>query len=271
MEDTTLVRPETSRASRLKSQLRRLHFSAEPSAYIFRLCVLAVDAALLVYFIVGSFYHQQPWHATVDLAIAVVLSLEWLTRLWVYDLRLKFFRQITTWTDLLVIVSLVVPLLNESLLFLRVLRFARQFHSYRVNVDFREKSEFFRRNEEVIDAIVNLFVFVFAMSAVVHVLQVRTNPGIDNFIDALYFTVTTLTTTGFGDIVMTDAPGRLLAVVIMVFGLGLFLRLIQAVFRPATVRNPCPDCGLVRHDADAVHCKHCGRVMNIKSEGTAEP
>jgi voltage-gated potassium channel len=135
-----------------------------------------------------------------------------------------------------------------------------------VNVDFREKSEFFRRNEEVIDAIVNLFVFVFAMSAVVHVLQVRTNPGIDNFIDALYFTVTTLTTTGFGDIVMTDAPGRLLAVVIMVFGLGLFLRLIQAVFRPATVRNPCPDCGLVRHDADAVHCKHCGRVINIESD-----
>jgi voltage-gated potassium channel len=261
----------TSPANKLRSRLRRLYFSAEPSARAFRLCILVFDVALLTYFMVGSFYQQYPWHATADLAIAAILILEWVVRLWVYDLRLQFFRQITTWTDLLVILSLVVPVLNASLLFLRVLRFARQFHSYRVNVDFREKSEFFRRNEEVIDAIVNLFVFVFAMSAVVHVLQVHTNPGIDNFVDALYFTVTTLTTTGFGDIVMRDVPGRLLAVVIMVFGLGLFLRLIQAVFRPTTVRNPCPDCGLVRHDADAVHCKHCGRVMNIRSDGAVEP
>ncbi|MGD9805054.1 MAG: ion channel [Hyphomicrobiaceae bacterium] len=267
MDDADVARPVSSPLKRLRSRLRRLYFTAEPSARVFRLCILLVDLGLLTYFVVGSFYHEQPWHTTADLTIAAFLMVEWLIRLWVYDLRLKLFRQVSTWTDLLVILSLVVPLLNSNLLFLRVLRFIRLFHSYHVNIDLRERSEFFRRNEEVIDAAVNLVVFIFVMSAIVLVFQVGTNPGIEHFVDALYFTVTTLTTTGFGDIVMRDVPGRLLAVAIMIFGLGLFLRLLQAVFRPATVRNPCPDCGLVRHDADAVHCKHCGRTINIPSEG----
>lgn len=267
MNDTGTVRPQSSRLRQLRSRLRRLYFGSEPSAHAFRLGILIVDIALLGYFVISSFYHQQEWHSTVDLVIAAFLTFEWLVRLWVYDLRLKMFQQISTWTDLLVIISLAAPLLNSNLLFLRFLRFMRLFHSYHVNADLRERSEFFREHEEVIDAGVNLTVFIFVMSAIVYALQVRTNPGINHFVDALYFTVTTLTTTGYGDIVMPDTWGRLMSVGIMIFGLGLFLRLLQAVFRPATVRQTCPDCGLSRHDADAVHCKHCGRVLNIPSEG----
>jgi voltage-gated potassium channel len=267
MADTPLeAAPRISRMRRLQSQLRRLYFSSDPPARAFRLALLAIDVGLMIYFIGASFHYEAPWHRTADLVIAAILVGEWLVRLWIYDLRLKLFQQASTWTDLIVIISLITPLLNESLLFLRMLRFMRLFHSYHVSRDLREISAFFRKNEEVIEATINLAVFVFVMSSIVHVLQVRTNPGINNYVDALYFTVTTLTTTGFGDIVMKDMLGRLMAVAIMIFGLGLFLRLIQAIFRPATVRQPCPDCGLERHDADAVHCKHCGRVMNIRSE-----
>jgi len=56
-------------------------------------------------------------------------------------------------------------------------------------------------------------------------------------------------------------------VVIMVVGVALFLRLAQTVFRPQKTRYTCPDCGLTRHDADAVHCKHCGRTIKIETEG----
>jgi len=70
------------------------------------------------------------------------------------------------------------------------------------------------------------------MTALVFVLQFEDNPDIDGYIDALYFTVTTLTTTGFGDIILTGNLGRLLAVFIMVAGVALFLRLAQTIFRP---------------------------------------
>ena len=43
----------------------------------------------------------------------------------------------------------------------------------------------------------------------------------------------------------------------------LFVRLAQSIFRPRKVTFPCPQCGLQRHDPDAVHCKACGHVLNI--------
>jgi voltage-gated potassium channel len=108
---------------------------------------------------------------------------------------------------------------------------------------------------------------VFIMSGVVFETQHRTNPQIANYVDALYFTVTALTTTGFGDITLPGLAGRLLSVVIMLAGVTLFLRLAQALFRPVKVRFPCPSCGLQRHEPDAVHCKACGALLNIPDEG----
>jgi voltage-gated potassium channel len=79
--------------------------------------------------------------------------------------------------------------------------------------------------------------------------------------------VTALTTTGFGDITLPGTSGRLISVVIMIFGVTLFLRLAQVLFRPVKVRYPCHACGLQRHDADAVHCKACGNLLAIPDEG----
>ncbi len=128
-------------------------------------------------------------------------------------------------------------------------------------------SEWFRLHEDIVQRTVNLGVFIFVITSAVYVTQHNINPQIVDYVDALYFTITTLTTTGFGDITLQGGGGRLLAVIIMVVGVGLFLRLLQALFKPNKVRFECPDCGLVLHDADAVHCKHCGRVLHIVTEG----
>src|SRR3546814_5918628 len=100
----------------------------------------------------------------------------------------------------------------------------RLVHSYHVLRDLRRETAVFRRNEELIVACVNLAVFIFAATALVFTLQYRRNPEIDSYLDALYFTVTTLTTTGFGDITMTGPLGRLLAVGIMMVGVALIDR-----------------------------------------------
>jgi voltage-gated potassium channel len=105
------------------------------------------------------------------------------------------------------------------------------------------------------------------MTALVYQTQHGINDKITNYVDALYFTVTTLTTTGFGDVTLVGNTGKLLAVAIMIFGISLFLRLVQVVLRPAKAYFPCPTCGLRRHDHDAVHCKACGTVLNIPDDG----
>lgn len=43
-----------------------------------------------------------------------------------------------------------------------------------------------------------LAVFIFVMTAIVYETQKFRNPQIANYADALYFTMTALTTTGFG-------------------------------------------------------------------------
>ena len=113
----------------------------------------------------------------------------------------------------------------------------------------------------------NVLVFVVVTSAIVYVTQRPINPKIENFVDALYFTVTSLTTTGYGDILLDGVDGRLLSVAIMIVGISLFLRLVQTCFQGSKVRFECPRCRLDRHDHDAVHCKSCGEILAVPHHG----
>ena len=251
----------------LRTRLRKLYFGGESASRSFRFALLAFDIASILFFIISSLMHDQRWIYGVDAAIALIIAADFLARLWISNSRKRFFTDLTNWADLIVIVTLLAHALIESFLFLRVLRALRLLRSYRVLRDLREEYSFFRANEEIIQSVINLLVFIFIMTALVYVFQVRNNPLIDTYADALYFTVTALTTTGFGDITLTGTTGRMLSVAIMLVGVALFLRLVQTIFRPAKVRYTCPDCGLSRHDPDAIHCKHCGRTIKISTEG----
>jgi voltage-gated potassium channel len=251
----------------LKTRLERLYHGRSKRARKFRYGLLVFDLTSIAFFVVSSTLPQSRWLDAVELVIGVVILGDLSTRFWIESERRHFLMRFTTWADVIVVATLFLPFFLESFLFLRVLRALRLLRSYHVLRDLRQEYAFFRRNEEVIQSVVNLGVFIFVVTALVYVLQVHSNEDINNYIDALYFTVATLTTTGFGDITLHGSTGRLVAVLIMVVGVALFLRLVQTIFRPSKVRYRCPDCGLSRHDPDAIHCKHCGRVLDIETEG----
>lgn len=263
-----ILSPMATEESRLKQAVTRLYNGRSRKAAVFRYALIAFDIVTIVFFLATTPMAPTMAIYIADFVIGTVILADFAARLWIAPRKLRMLRQIYTIADLLVIVSLLAaPLVAENLAFLRVLRALRLLHSYHVLRDLRREAPIFRRHEDVIVSAVNLAVFIFVTTALVYVLQVDENPKITTYLDALYFTVSTLTTTGFGDIVMDDSSGRLLAVVIMVVGVALFLRLAQTVFRPEKVRHTCPDCGLNRHDPDSVHCKHCGRVLKIETEG----
>lgn len=251
----------------MRDRLRLLYEGRSRRARRFRIALLVFDIAVVAFFVVTTFFHHHPWVIGVDFALGLVLLADLAARWWISEATGKFLTRPIVIVDIVVILSLLAVGLVENLAFMRVLRTLRLLRSYHVLNDLRRYSRFVRRREEVILSAVNLVVFVFVVSALVYVLQVRDNPNINHYLDALYFTVTTLTTTGFGDITLSGRAGRLLAVVIMIVGVGLFLRLLQAIFRPVKVAFECPECGLERHDRDAVHCKHCGHVLHITTRG----
>ncbi|MGE4218620.1 MAG: potassium channel family protein [Alphaproteobacteria bacterium] len=250
----------------LRARLQALYFGRDRRARRFRYGMMLFDILTIGMFLLSSVAEDAWWIVPLDVGFASLLLLELACRLYAEPGR----RALLSWSnaaDILVIGSLLLPAFLDNLAFLRIARSLRLLRSYHLLRDLRRDSAWFRSHESVIQRTVNLGVFIFLVTSAVYVTQHDINPQIASYVDALYFTITTLTTTGFGDVTLLGPAGRLLAVVIMVVGVGLFLRLLQAIFRPEKVEFECPDCGLLVHDADAVHCKHCGRVLHIQTEG----
>jgi len=222
---------------------------------------------MIVYVVVSSFFLGQKAIEVIDALLGVFIVFDFAARLYISPSPRRLLFSVWGIADIIVILSLLPPIAGEGFAFLRVVRTFRLLRSYHLLKQLRGDFLYFRRNEATVFAVINLALFVFVTTALVFETQHGANPHIQNYADALYFTVTTLTTTGFGDITLIGSSGRLLSVAIMIFGVSLFLRLVQVVFRPPKVDYECPQCGLARHEADAIHCKHCGTVLHIRNEG----
>lgn len=251
----------------LKGGIRQLYEGESPRGVRFRYALLVLDFVTVLFIIVTSFLPRSRAIESFDLVFGVLILADFSARLIISRQPLQEFTRLSTWTDIVVIISFLAPFAGEAGGFLRTLRTLRLLRDVQMAARLRTDVSFFRQNEEVIFAVANLAVFIFVMTGVVYETQKSHNNQIANYADALYFTVTALTTTGFGDITLPGTIGRLITVVIMIFGVTLFLNLAKALLAPAKVRFPCPICGLQRHDIDAVHCKACGTVLSIPDEG----
>jgi len=253
------------RLPRLRVRLRELYHGKSPGAVRFRLWVIAIDFLLIAFFIAAPFLRDYPAYLVVDYTVAFVLTLE-ITARALADTSVKtFFRRFSVWIDLFVLLTLLFPLWLFNLAFLRVLRLWSLFHS-EIFWDTVGRRYDDTRVEDISKTAATLVTFIFVATGFVYASFARGHPGIDGYVDALYFTVTTLTTTGFGDITLPGAWGKLLTIVIMISGITLFVRFAQTLIRPYKVRFTCPQCGLMRHDPDAVHCKACGVILHIPNE-----
>jgi len=206
----------------LKQTINHLYHGKSRSENQFRWLLLCIDALTISYFIVSTFLHfLAEWH-WLEVTIGIYYLIEFILRTWSSKLVFREILHPTSLADLIVIMSLFAPSLAANYSFLRVARALRLLRSYHMLKTLGAQSSFVRTHEEVLFSIINLLVFIFVITAVVFVSQVDRNPGISNYVDALYFTIATLTTTGFGDITLLGTEGRILAVLIMVFGIHFF-------------------------------------------------
>jgi voltage-gated potassium channel len=247
--------------------LRALYHGSSQTAVRFRLAVLTIDLAIIGFFIAAPLMQERGIIFYIaDYLIAAVLALDLVARSLAYSDVKDWLKKPVVWADLIVLGTLLFPALAVNFGFLRVLRLWSLVNS-----------EFFWRTigrkyddtrvEDIAKAVASLVTFVFISTGFVYATFTGRAEGIVGYIDALYFTVTSLTTTGYGDVLLPGAWGRLVSIVIMLVGVTLFVRLGQSLLQPHKVKYPCPSCGLMRHDPDAVHCKACGEMLCIPDEG----
>lgn len=236
--------------------------------YLFRWALLALDIITIAIFLAhpllswrgGVELTPGAW-TRIDILIAIFITLDFLARLYIARSKVRFFTQLHNLADILVVATLIAELLVENLVFLRILRAIRIVRAFQFLDRTRTVSKWLDSNAGIIEKVVNLAVFVFIMTALIYVNQVGKNDEIHDYVDALYFTVTTLTTTGYGDILLVGEDGRWLAIISMVLGVTLFLQLIRAIAMGERVDRKCVQCALASHERDAVHCRRCGHAL----------
>ncbi len=252
---------------RIRARLRALYHGSSVTAVRFRLAVLVIDLVIVAFFIGAPLLEERGLvFYIIDYVIAAVLAADLLARALCYSDVKDWLKKPIVWVDLFILATLLFPAWLFNLGFLRVLRLWTL-----VNSDFFWRTVGRRyddtRVEDITKALVALITFVFVATGFVYTSFLGQAEGLSGYIDALYFTVTSLTTTGYGDILLPGPWGRIVSIVIMLAGVTLFVRLGQTLLRPHKVRFPCDRCGLQAHDPDAVHCKACGNLLCIPDEG----
>lgn len=250
---------------RLRERLRLLYHGHAPEAVRFQRAVLIVDLVIIAFFIATPLLRGAPSFLWIDFMVAAVLAIDVSARALASTNTLRWLKQPTTLVDIFILITLLFPACLVNFGFLRILRLWTLSRSGILWRPLRRNG--FGEIEDTARAVINLLTFIFVVTGFVYTFFARQGSGIHGYVDALYFTITSMTTTGYGDIILPGPFGKLTSVAVMIVGITLFVQLAQAIFRPRKVTFSCPQCGLNRHDPDAVHCKACGQILNIPDEG----
>ncbi|NEQ75582.1 MAG: ion transporter [Okeania sp. SIO2C9] len=204
----------------------------------------------------------------IDDAILVCFAVEYILRFWCAEKKIKFVFSFFSIVDLLAILPIFPEFLELS--FIRLIRWFRilrliRFLKFKIYI-FRISTE-----DGVILAriLFTLFTIIFIFSGLIYQVEHRVNPeSFNTFLDAVYFSVVTMTTVGFGDVIPTSESGRLLTVLMILTGISLIPSqlgdFIKHLIKTAKKREKlCSGCGFSTHDIDAKFCKICGTELGI--------
>ncbi|MAU96850.1 MAG: ion transporter [Fulvimarina sp.] len=256
-------RHQTSFA-RLRIGLRRLFYGNSRAALRFQAAALTVDLAIIVLFIAQPVLKNTEAFLAIDYSVAAILVLDITARTLASRQPLGRLRQPLVLLDLLILLTLLMPYTLINFGFLRIIRLWAISKSGRLWQPLRRRG--LTEWELPARAVLNLVTFLFLATGFIYTTFFRESSGFTGYLDALYFTVASVTTTGYGDVTLEGPWGKLTSIVVMIIGISLFVQLAQAIFKPTKVHFPCPQCGLQRHDPDAVHCKACGHMLNIPND-----
>jgi voltage-gated potassium channel len=176
--------------------------------------------------------------------------------------------------DLLAILPTYLSILlpgSQYLLVIRVLRVLRIFRVLKLATyigEARMLTTALRHSRRKITVFLfTVVTLVIILGSLMYLIEGERS-GFTSIPRSIYWAIVTLTTVGYGDISPTTPLGQALAAVIMIMGYGIIavptgivtVELSRATGRGVTA-IACESCGGEGHDADAVHCKHCGAKL----------
>ncbi|MEO1375794.1 MAG: ion transporter [Cyanobacteria bacterium J06635_10] len=202
----------------------------------------------------------------IDTLILSFFAVEYLLRLWSAENRFHYIFSFYSIIDLIAILPFFIGTIDIS--FIRLLRWFRILRLIR----YIERQFLFAHITTEDGAIFTrilftLFAIIFVYSGLIYQVEHPVNPEVfSTFVDAMYFSIVTMTTVGFGDVTPVSQIGRLLTISMIFTGIALIPwqvgDLIKRIIKKNNeVETICSGCGLDLHDEDAKFCKRCGTKL----------
>ena len=183
-----------------------------------------VSVALLIFEVVSDTSPEQlRFLEQIDVGIAFVFLGEWVLNLARAKERGRYLRH--RWWELLACIPISSDLARalRGVRLLRIVRLVRLLRvarlAVRVEMLIRESKSFFI-DSSLIYISTTSGVIVFSSALAFHYFEMNVNQNVHGFFDSFWWAMSTVTTVGYGDIYPVTTEGRIVAIFLMLTGIG---------------------------------------------------
>jgi len=241
--------------------------------YYFDIIITGLILLSCILYVALTYLHPGSFEYTLVLAaevlLMVIFTVEYLLRIYFEKKPSEYMLSWYGVFDFLAVVPFWLSFMLAGFGGLQFLRILRVFKLYRFFAKYLDKDKIKKEVASrilITKMIFTLGVLLFISAGMIYTFETPVNENINSFDDALYFSLVTVTTVGFGDITPESGVGRIV-VMIMVLASILVIPVYVASLLKSYMSHTgkrattCTKCGLRYHDENAVHCKMCGEII----------
>ena len=222
------------------------------------------------------------WHEVLFIAewvFTILFTIEYGLRLWIVRQPLRYATSFFGIIDLLAILPTYLSLIlagSNYLLVIRILRLLRIFRVLKL-VEYSSEAgvligALLRSRRKIFVFISTLLTIVVIFGALMYVIE-GPERGFTSIPTGMYWAIVTMATVGFGDIAPSTPMGRFITSILILIGYsiiavptGIYTAELASSLRANRRSVRCPECGLPEHEADAWHCRRCGKTLPSEEE-----
>ena len=210
----------------------------------------------------------------IEWTFTILFTIEYFLRLYSTRNSIEYARSFYGVVDLLAILpsylSLFIPG-AQSLLVIRALRLLRIFRVFKLSRYLGEASilseAMIQSKSRIVVFLSTITVLSFITGAGMYLVEGPEN-GFTSIPQSVYWAITTLTSTGYGDTVPLTPLGKALAIFIMIMGYSLIIVptgiISNELIKMGDISTQaCLSCSKEGHDFNAKYCKHCGAKLDL--------
>ena len=275
--------PENPALSPWREKLRVIIFEADtPAGKAFDIGLLiSICLSVLAVMLdsVTAFHNQHGQLLThAEWAFTLIFTAEYGLRLICSPRPLHYAQSFFGVVDLLAILPTYLSLLfpgAQSMAVIRGLRLLRIFRIFKLGQFLGEasilQSALSASRHKITVFLGAIAILVTILGTAMYLIEGEEN-GFTSIPAAIYWSIVTMTTVGYGDMAPITVSGKVLASVVMILGYSIIAvptgivtaEIVEsaAASKKITTRS-CPGCLSEGHDRDATYCKNCGAPLEI--------